>query len=421
MNLRRFLVLCAASMAVFTMGGEAMAAPTVPAGPDRGSPRALELELPQARTAAVDGSRFTPRSPLRVLDTRSSGAVPQRGTITLDLSGRVPEATTAVVLNLTGVSPTLASYVTVWPAEASRPTVSNLNLAAREIRSNAVTVALGPSRQLKLYNHNGSINLVADLAGHYATDGQAAYNTRAPKRILDTRSSGRPIPAGGTITVNTAAALGSSGAKAVTINLTVVNPTVTTYLTAFPTGVSRPNASSISVARGTVTANQVTVAVGATDRNIRIYNNSGNAHVLVDVVGHYDINGGDEFYPIVPIRAFDSRSNGLGKLRGGYYYPIAVTDDPYSEQAKMTSLVFNVTGTGGTAATYLTVYPIASPWPNASTVNLAARQTAGNTTTTGLGWESDAQGLYYGFNVYNHAGYIDVVLDWAGYFQAPTA
>lgn len=427
MKLRRTLVLLTASAAAFTLGSEAMAAP---AESDQGERRVLDVELPgaagTARAAAEDGSLFTGVSPLRVLDTRSglgqpsAGPVPSRGTITVDLSSRVPEGTTAVVLNLTGVAPTNVSYVTVWPAEVSRPTASNLNLAANEIRSNAVTVALGPSRRLNLYNNAGSINLVADLAGYYAPGGEALYNTRSPQRVLDTRNSGGPIPAGGTINVDTSAWLPSTGARAVTINLTVVNPTSSTFLTAWPTGATRPNASSINVTRGTTTANQVTVALGA-DKDIRLYNNAGSAHVIVDLVGDYDTNVGDVFYPIAPTRIADTRTDGLGPLMGGYYYPMIVTEDPGSPEAQISAMVLNVTGTGGTANTYLTLFPSGSPLPNASTINLARGQTAANLSTTGLGWDSDEFGSYYGFNVYNNAGNIHVVLDWAGYFGPPLA
>ncbi|GAB3469262.1 hypothetical protein [Actinophytocola sediminis] len=427
MNVRRTLVLLATTAAAMTMGSQALAAPAGPAEPDRGERRTVDLDLSaagEARAAAADGSLFTPTSPVRVLDTRSGiglpspGAVPPRGTVTLDLSTRVPAGTWAVVLNLTGVAPTSSSFVTVWPSEEAQPTVSNLNLAANEIRANAVTVALGPSRTLNLYNHNGTINLVADLAGYYAPEGQALYNAHGPARVLDTRNGRGPIPAGGSIVVDTSTLVPSTGVKALTLNLTVVNPTATTFLTAYPTNVARPNASSINATRGRVTANQVTVAVGA-DKDIRLYNNSGSAHVIVDVVGNYDTGFGDAFYPVNPTRLVDTRADGGGPLQGGFYYPWAIAEDPESPDATISAMVMNVTGTGGTAATYLTLFPSGSPVPSASTINLSIGQSASNLATTSLGWDSDDIGPYYGFNVYNHAGRIHVILDWAGFFAPP--
>lgn len=118
-----------------------------------------------AQPAAAETSTFTPVSPVRVLDTRGGSAVAGGQTITLDLAGRLPADTTAVVLNLTGVAPTVGTYVTAYPAGAQRPTVSSINLAPGETRANLVTVAVGTTRAVSLYNHLGSTHLVADLAG----------------------------------------------------------------------------------------------------------------------------------------------------------------------------------------------------------------------------------------------------------------
>jgi hypothetical protein len=423
MKLRRTVVLLTALAAAFAMTGGAAAEP------DQGARRVLDLSgaAGTSRAAAVDGSKFTALSPVRVLDTRSglgvpAAPVPAGGTITVDLSEQVPEGTTAVVLNLTGVAPTSSTYVTVWPAEEPRPIVSNLNLAAGETRANAVTVALGASRSLSLFNNAGRVNLVADLSGYYSPTGEAWHNSHSSQRVLDTRDGASPIPAGGTITVDTSSLLPFSGAVAVTVNLTVVNPTATTYLTAFPEGVARPTASSINATQGTVTANQVTVRlVGGKD--IKLYNHSGSAHVTVDMVAWYDTSEfmGSLFYPTNPTRVVDTRTDGGGPLQGGRAYPVVVAEDPAAPAAQISAMVLNVTGIGGTTSTYLTLFPSDTPVPVASTVNLAAGQTASNLATTALGWGSDEIGPYYGFNVYNNSGDIHVALDWAGYFAPATA
>ncbi len=50
-----------------------------------------------------------------------ANAVGPRGAITLNLSARIPVNTTAVVLNVTGVAVTAATYVTVYPTVRHRP------------------------------------------------------------------------------------------------------------------------------------------------------------------------------------------------------------------------------------------------------------------------------------------------------------
>ena len=425
-NPRRTGVLLTAVAAALAMTGGTVAAA---AEPGQDARRVLDLSAAgTARTAADGGSTFTGVSPVRVMDTRSglgvpfAGPVPAGGTVTVDLSSRVPEGTTAVVLNLTGVAPTSSTYVTVWPAERARPTVSNLNLAANETRANAVTVALGPGRALTMYNNSGRVDLAADLAGYYSPTGEAWYNSHSPQRVLDTRDGTGPIGTGGTITVDTSRLLPFSGAVGVTLNVTVVNPTADTYLTAFPTGTTRPVVSSVNATRGRVTANQVTLRLHP-DKDVQLYNHTGSAHVTVDMVGWYDTSSfeGSVFHPVDPTRVLDTRTDGDGPLRGGVAYSFVVTEDEEAPEARITAMVLNVTGTGGTASTYLTLYPSDGPRPVVSAVNLAAGQTASNLATTALGWGEDDIGPYYGFSVYHNSGDLHVLLDWAGYFTPAAA
>ncbi|HEY3605927.1 MAG TPA: hypothetical protein VGL06_00410, partial [Pseudonocardiaceae bacterium] len=125
---------------------------------------------------------YHPVSPQRVLDTRDGtgtggriGPLGANTTLSLDLSSAVPATASAVVLNLTGTDVTDVTYVTAWPDPVTRPLASNLNLVAGQVAPNLVTVAVGASRVVDLYNHTGSLDLVADLAGYYSTDPGAMF------------------------------------------------------------------------------------------------------------------------------------------------------------------------------------------------------------------------------------------------------
>jgi len=97
------------------------------------------------------------------------------GVRVLDLSGVVPADAKAVVLNLTGTDVTAATNVTVWPDGAERPVASNLNLVPGQTAANLVTVQVGAGGKIDLYNHAGSVNLIADVAGYYSADSASTF------------------------------------------------------------------------------------------------------------------------------------------------------------------------------------------------------------------------------------------------------
>ena len=86
------------------------------------------------------------------------------------------------------------------------------------------------------------------------------------------------VVAGGTSTV-------PAEASAVLVNVTAVGPSAASHLTVWPTGVARPTASNLNFGKGVTIPNMVWVKVGTGGR-ISIFNNDGDAHVLVDVVGY---------------------------------------------------------------------------------------------------------------------------------------
>ena len=75
------------------------------------------------------------------------------------------------------------------------------------------------------------------------------------------------------------------------MNITVVNPTSSSFLTVFPADVDRPSTSSMNWAAGQVaTANEVTSRLSATGA-IGLYNQAGAVDVVIDVVGYFSPSG----------------------------------------------------------------------------------------------------------------------------------
>lgn len=381
---------------------------------DRNYVRGGEATLDELATQASEPSGFTAADPVRVLDTRNAIGTPTRtplgagGSVTLDLAGRLPATATGAVLNVTAIT-TSASYVTVWPNGAPRPGVSNLNVGANEIRSNLVTVQVPPDRKLRLYNNSGSTHLLADLAGWYATDATGLHTPLASQRVLDTRAGGgAPIGQGATRTLDLSAVV-PADATAVTLNLTGVNSSRATYISAWPAGQPRPDVSNLNLKGVDPTPILATVKLGA-DQSVSFYNNSGTIHLLVDVAGYYSPSSGSKFVAVVPRRLLDTRSNPVTWVpaTGG---GSAVTLDTYG-QPGTTGSVVNVTGIGPSTSTFVAVIPKTSPSPtrpNSSNLNLVAGQTVSNLVSTAVGSNSQLW-LYNGF------GSVNLIADLAGYF-----
>ena len=90
---------------------------------------------------------YQPVVPERLLDTRG-GPRPAAGqTIELQVTGAgtrgIPADAVAVALNVTVTEPAAATYVTVWPCGQTRPTASNVNVAAGQTLPNLVVVRPG--------------------------------------------------------------------------------------------------------------------------------------------------------------------------------------------------------------------------------------------------------------------------------------
>ncbi|MCH7606828.1 MAG: hypothetical protein IH962_06700, partial [Chloroflexi bacterium] len=109
--------------------------------------------------------------------------------------------------------------------------------------------------------------VLSDVAGYYTaanTKSAATYKPLSPGRILDTRTSGGALGKQGVRTIQVTGKAGvPSSATAVAMNVTVVDATAASFLTAWPAGKPRPNASNLNYVAGQTVPNLVIVTVGA--------------------------------------------------------------------------------------------------------------------------------------------------------------
>ncbi|MFW5474007.1 M6 family metalloprotease domain-containing protein [Knoellia sp. CPCC 206450] len=365
-------------------------------------------------TGTPKGGRFVAQTPTRVLDTRTGTGVPEApvgpgATVTLTVPG-LPADTTAVTLNLTGTGPTASTFVTAWPAGTTRPNASNLNLAKGATDANLVTVKVGPGGKVSFWNASGSTHLIADLAGYYSPSASAAYSPGSPSRVLDTRTGTgvpqAPVGAGELVTLTVPGL--PADATAVTLNLTGTGPTASTYVTAWPAGTTRPNASNLNLAKGATDANLVTVKVGAGGK-VSFWNAGGSTHLIADLAGYYSPSAPVTYYPGSPARILDTRTGtGVPKAPVGAGATVTLTIPGLPADA--TAVTLNLTGTGPTASTFVTAWPSGTTRPNASNLNLAKGATDANLVTVKVG-----TGGRVSFR--NASGSTHLIGDLAGYFR----
>jgi len=243
---------------------------------------------------------------------------------------------------------------------------------------------------------------------------QGAFTPIQPARLLDTRVGiGGPAQKFGPSESRSLqiAGVGSIplSATAVALNITAVNPSTQSYVTAWPSGGSRPDSSSVNFEAKQTIPNSAIVGIG-TNGSVDFFNAFGSTDLLVDVMGWFSSSG---FNPIQPNRIMDSRK-GVGTLQAkiseGETRSLLVAGTPgIPTNAPAVSL--NITVTAPTKESFLTVWPHGSQKPVASSLNYVGSQTIANSVVVGVGTDG-----YIDLN--NSFGSVDIIVDITGWFPS---
>lgn len=399
--------------------------PAAPPGP----PDPTQLGTTELGTTPA---RFTALTPARIFDTRTgnggrTGKLGPGGTYDVPVLGRggVPSRNVGgVLLNVTVTQPTAAGEVTVFPTGTSEPAAPNLVFLAGQTRPNLVVVPAGADGQVRFANHAGSTHLLADVVGWFDIGNRAAqarFSSLPPARILDTRvgvgATRTRLGAAKTLRLQATGQGGvpTSGVSAVVMNVTVTNPTDSSYLTLYPTGRSRPLASQLNFVRQQTVPNLVVVATGDGGK-VDIFNAGGQTHVIADVVGWLD-NGSDaaesDYQPLNPAALLDTRTGAGGRdapLGPDDVQQVQVTGKGGVPASGVAGVTLNVSALDPTSAGYLTVYPTGTERPTASSLNFTPGQSTANVVVVPVGPDGR-------INIYNPSGRTHVRVDAVGYFN----
>ena len=268
-------------------------------------------------------SAFSPITPARLLDSRPLGqtvdGVAMGGSrVGPDSVREVPivgrtglNDVGAVAVNLTVTESDESGYATVFPCGTSVPATANVNFAAGETVAATVTSALGADGALCVAS-SVDANVIIDVNGSYPTS--ADFEAVAPERLLDTRASGpraaqsvTGVRVGGDVTSQEARGRVSAAASprtAVVMTFTVDSPKAAGFLTVYPCGSPRPNASSVNFAAGQTVTNSITTRIDASGE-VCVFS-SAETQLIADVTGFH--RSAATFAPVVPARVMDSRA-----------------------------------------------------------------------------------------------------------------
>lgn len=196
------------------------------------------------------------------------------------------------------------------------------------------------------------------------------------------------------------------------MNVAVTATSAAGYLTVFPAGEARPDASNLNWATDQTVPNLVTAKLGVGGR-VLLYNAVGSAHVIADVAGWFDdgtATTGGLFHPVSPRRILDTRS-GAGPLGATSPLELQVTGQGGVPVTGVSAVVMNVAVTGPTAVSFLTVFPAAEVRPWTANLNFVRDQTVPNLVVAKLGVGGRV-------SLANAQGSTHVIADVAGWFDA---
>ena len=270
---------------------------------------------------------------------------------------------------------------------------------------------------------DGSSNTISVSDARMVKIGQpgSTFKAVSPTRLLDSRLGTGPsgvwgatkLVAGTPRSLQITGGIIPANATAVIANVTATGSSAASFLTVYPADENTPNASNVNFGAGQTIPNLVTVKLSSAGA-VKIATAVGSTDVILDVVGYFDdgTQVNDSFTGIAPVRILDSREaagpwSGT-RLQGGTPRTLKVSG-AQGIPANATSAVLNVTVTGSTQASFLTVYGSGAP-PTASNLNFGGGETIPNLVVTPL---NNTLATFYTPNGATH-----VIVDVVGYFSA---
>ena len=236
------------------------------------------------------------------------------------------------------------------------------------------------------------------------------FHAVVPVRLLDTRSSGTPVAGGCTAVLDlTGSTVVPSDADSLALNVTAVGAATRGFVTVYPCGSPRPDASSLNPREREATPNSVLVQLDSS-RRICLFSNTA-VHLVVDMTGWFG-RFGAPYHSGMSMRVLDSRvsrpDGSVGPLVANTELRVSIAGLAVDVADDAVAVAVNVTVTDSALAGFVTAYPCGTTRPATSIVNFLAGEQRSNHVVVGLG---DDGALCLSGNVA-----VNVIVDLEGWF-----
>ena len=324
----------------------------------------------------------------------------------------------AYSLNVTLVSGgTRVAYLTIWPTGEPQPAVSLMNSFDGRTKANAAIVPAGSGGDVSVYVSN-TTNILIDINAYFASaaDSSAlAFFPLPPCRIIDTRSSGGPIPGH---TEHDFSIPGNCGipadAQAYSFNITALPSGPLGYVTVWPAGEAQPTVSTLNDSTGTNVANAAIVPAGSENKTA-VYP-SATTNLLIDTNGYFAPASSAasplSLYTLTPCRVLDTRQT-IGQFNGTI--PIGIVGSLCGVPDVAQAFTLNATVLPSGALGFLTLWPEGATQPGVSTLNAADGAVTSNMAIVPAGSGNESINAFA-----SGSNPTQLILDVASYF-APVA
>ncbi len=210
----------------------------------------------------------------------------------------VPAGAAAYSVTLTVVPPARLDFVTAWPGGATQPTISNINSFAGRTLANNIIVPASGDGSIDVFPYN-TTDILIDINGYFAPDdgiNGLFFTPFTTCRIADTTNAGYTGSFGPPVYENesthtipiqtTTRCPAMPNAKAYVISATVLpNGSSMPYLTMWPTGGPRPQASQMNAFEGQIATNTAIVPSGTNGSiNVFVYRRT---NVVLELSGFF--------------------------------------------------------------------------------------------------------------------------------------